>query len=85
MSSAADSKVEADEKVFSSADHVERVEAAQDARDPMLTNEDPIVKRVKRKIDLRLSAVLALMYVVNQIDRGNVSNAYAPTMQRIDR
>lgn len=39
---------------------------------------DPeMVKRVKRKIDARLTPVLAIMYIINQIDRSNLGNAYA--------
>lgn len=38
--------------------------------------EDPRVDKIKRKVDLRLSAILALMYIVNQIDRTNLPNAY---------
>lgn len=37
--------------------------------------EDPRLKRVKRKVDMRLSVILALMYIVNQIDRTNLPNA----------
>lgn len=37
--------------------------------------EDPRVKAIKWKVDVRLSAVLALMYIVNQIDRTNLPNA----------
>ena len=37
--------------------------------------EDPRVKAIKRKVDWRLSAMLALMYIVNQIDRTNLPNA----------
>ncbi|PPJ60117.1 hypothetical protein CBER1_03121 [Cercospora berteroae] len=37
--------------------------------------EDPRVKQIKRKVDIRLSAMLALMYIVNQIDRNNLPNA----------
>lgn len=38
--------------------------------------EDPArLKKIKRKVDIRLSAILALMYCVNQIDRANLGNA----------
>lgn len=33
------------------------------------------VKKLKWKVDKRLSAILALMYIVNQIDRSNLGNA----------
>ncbi|KAK5163617.1 uncharacterized protein LTR77_010566 [Saxophila tyrrhenica] len=38
-------------------------------------HEDPRIKRIKRKVDLRLSLILAVMYCVNQIDRTNLGNA----------
>ena len=37
--------------------------------------DDPQVPTIKRKVDLRLSAILALLYCVNQIDRNNLPNA----------
>ena len=49
-------------------------EEASDAREPV-DHEDARVKRIKRKVDLRLSAILALLYCVNQIDRTNLPNA----------
>jgi len=47
----------------------------QPADDYDLDYEDPRVKQIKRKVDLRLSLILALMYIVNQIDRTNLGNA----------
>jgi len=46
-----------------------REEAAEYEFDPVL------VRRVKRKVDWRLTPVLALMYIINQIDRSNLGNA----------
>lgn len=37
--------------------------------------EDPRVAKIKRRVDIRLSVILALMYIVNQIDRTNLPNA----------
>jgi hypothetical protein len=37
--------------------------------------EDARVKAIKRKVDIRLSITLAIMYIVNQIDRTNLPNA----------
>ena len=37
--------------------------------------DDPRVKRILRKVDLRLCAILGLLYCVNQIDRVNLPNA----------
>ncbi|KAK3701553.1 hypothetical protein LTR37_015407 [Vermiconidia calcicola] len=42
--------------------------------------EDPRIKAIKRKVDLRLSCILALMYCVNQIDRTNLGNAVVAGM-----
>lgn len=33
------------------------------------------LKRIKRRVDLRVTVVLAVMYIANQLDRGNVSFA----------
>jgi hypothetical protein len=44
-------------------------------QDPLVNGEDPRIKAIKWKVDLRLSAILAVMYVVNQIDRTNLPNA----------
>ena len=52
------------------------------ADDYDLGYEDPRVKRIKRKVDLRLSAILSLMYVVNQIDRTNLPNAMIAGMDK---
>lgn len=40
-----------------------------------LEQENPRLKKIKRKVDLRLSLILALMYIVNQIDRTNLPMA----------
>lgn len=40
-----------------------------------LERENPRLKKIKRKVDLRLSFILALMYIVNQIDRTNLPMA----------
>jgi hypothetical protein len=37
--------------------------------DALVSVDDSRVKRIKRKVDLRLSLILALMYVVNQVRR----------------
>lgn len=50
----------------SDAELGEMVEDAATARE---------VKRIKRRVDLRVTAMLALMYIANQLDRGNVSFA----------
>ncbi|SMY23955.1 unnamed protein product [Zymoseptoria tritici ST99CH_1A5] len=54
------------------ADHAEKHLSPAES-DPSW--EDPRVKAIKRKVDVRLSATLAVMYIVNQIDRSNLSNA----------
>ncbi|SMR52333.1 unnamed protein product [Zymoseptoria tritici ST99CH_3D1] len=54
------------------ADHAEKHLSPAES-DPSW--EDPRVKAIKRKVDVRLSATLAAMYIVNQIDRSNLSNA----------
>ncbi|KAJ2584416.1 hypothetical protein GGH95_000396, partial [Coemansia sp. RSA 1836] len=36
---------------------------------------DAIVKRLKLKLDLRLVPYLALLYLFNALDRGNIGNA----------
>lgn len=47
---------------------LEEIHAAPQV-DPLISGEDPRVKKIKRKVDLRLSLILALMYVVNQVYR----------------
>jgi hypothetical protein len=39
------------------------------------TCSDAELRRIKRKIDIRVTGVLALMYIANQLDRGNISFA----------
>lgn len=58
-------------------ENVEYLEKGVDASSQeSLTEPDPgMVKKLKWKVDKRLSAILALMYVVNQIDRSNLGNA----------
>lgn len=48
--------------------------------DPLISGEDVRVKRIKRKVDLRLSLVLALMYVVNQVRREDTYNYHTWNM-----
>lgn len=36
---------------------------------------DAEVNRIKRKVDLRVLVALSVMYIANQLDRGNVSFA----------
>lgn len=43
---------------------------------PSLQYNDAVVKRIKRKIDVRLCVVVAIMYTVCQIDRVNLPNAF---------
>ncbi|KJX98737.1 phthalate transporter like protein [Zymoseptoria brevis] len=59
------------------ADYVEKHPSPVES-DP--SSEDPRVKAIKRKVDIRLSATLAVMYIVNQIDRSNLSNAVVAGM-----
>ncbi|OJJ04038.1 hypothetical protein ASPVEDRAFT_171768 [Aspergillus versicolor CBS 583.65] len=60
-------------------EHVEDNEkgaVSSQVSDPSLQYDDAIVKRIKRKIDVRLCVVVAIMYTVCQIDRVNLPNAY---------
>lgn len=43
---------------------------------PSIEYDDAAVKRIKRKIDVRLCVVVAIMYTVCQIDRVNLPNAF---------
>ncbi|SMQ50285.1 unnamed protein product [Zymoseptoria tritici ST99CH_3D7] len=54
------------------ADHAEKHLSPAESDPPW---EDPRVKAIKHKVDVRLSATLVVMYIVNQIDRSNLSNA----------
>ena len=36
---------------------------------------DAEVKRIKHKVDIRVLVALSVMYIANQLDRGNVSFA----------
>lgn len=53
----------------------EEVPAASQQISVVSEEDDPRLRRVKWKVDLRLSVILALMYIVNQIDRTNLPNA----------
>jgi hypothetical protein len=46
------------------------------ASESSLQYDEAEVKAIKRKIDIRLCVVVALMYTVCQIDRVNLANAY---------
>lgn len=50
---------------------------SSEVSNPSLQYDDAVVKRIKRKIDVRLCVVVAIMYTVCQIDRVNLPNAYA--------
>jgi hypothetical protein len=41
-----------------------------------LQYDEETVKKIKRKIDVRLCVVVAIMYTVCQVDRINLANAY---------
>ena len=43
--------------------------------DAVLAGDDDRVEYIKSKVDLRLFTILALMYIVNQIDQTNLPNA----------
>ncbi|KAF7197269.1 putative transporter [Pseudocercospora fuligena] len=64
-------------KVSLSGEHVEKqpdIVSSESDQEP--SREDSArVKKIKRKVDIRLSVILALMYIVNQIDRTNLPNA----------
>jgi hypothetical protein len=67
----------ADEKVMSQSEQVDEWSSDKDAT---LVNRDigkdsPRVKAIRWRVDLCLSAILALMYIVNQVDRANLPNA----------
>ncbi|KAL3434275.1 major facilitator superfamily domain-containing protein [Aspergillus tetrazonus] len=62
----------------SSARHVEDNEKgvlSPQVSDSSLQYDEANVKRIKRKIDVRLCVVVAVMYTVCQIDRVNLANA----------
>ena len=63
-----------------SSDHVES-QQIKNVPYEVLTGEDPRVRRIKRLVDFRLSAILALLYCVNQIDRNNLGNAVVAGMK----
>ena len=65
-----------DVKEHSTGDHVEKqpdIVSTDSERDPPW--DESRIKKIKRKVDIRLSVILALMYIVNQIDRTNLPNA----------
>ena len=68
------SPILADDKVRMKAEHLE-ASAGLSSQDSLIEVDEERVKKIKWKVDLRLSAVLALMYGVNQIDRSNLGNA----------
>jgi hypothetical protein len=39
------------------------------------TYSEEEVKKIKRKVDIRVLVALSVMYIANQLDRGNVSFA----------
>ncbi|KAL3472701.1 major facilitator superfamily domain-containing protein [Aspergillus californicus] len=43
---------------------------------------DAEVNRIKRKVDIRVLVALSVMYIANQLDRGNVSFAYISGMEK---
>ncbi|KAL5044794.1 hypothetical protein BDW71DRAFT_198695 [Aspergillus fruticulosus] len=63
-------------------DHEKGVLSTQ-ISDSSLQYDEVTVKRIKRKIDVRLCVVVAVMYTVCQIDRVNLANAYAPWSLRL--
>ncbi|SMR63954.1 unnamed protein product [Zymoseptoria tritici ST99CH_3D1] len=46
-----------------------------------LSWEDPRVKAIKRRVDIRLCGILSLMYIANLIDRTNLPNAVIAGME----
>lgn len=64
------------EKDVEHSQHVADPAQTSDSNVSDVVEEDPIrLKKIKRKVDFRLSAILALMYCVNQIDRTNLPMA----------
>ncbi|KAL4772952.1 major facilitator superfamily domain-containing protein [Aspergillus nidulans var. acristatus] len=67
----------------SSSRHVEaneKVVLSPQVSDSLLQYDEATVKRIKRKIDVRLCVVVAVMYTVCQIDRVNLANAVVAGM-----
>lgn len=66
----------ADEEVVSLSEHIDEWTSEKDATpvDRDIGEDSPRVKAIRRRVDLLLSAILALMYIVNQVDRANLSN-----------
>lgn len=71
-------------EVAKESDKVDKLEYASDKEAAKLEDSDtslqliqdePRLKSIKWKVDLRLSAICALLYCVNQIDRNNLPNA----------
>lgn len=66
-----------DEKVVGQSEHVDEWNSDKDnvLVDRDIGEDSARVKAIRWRVDLRLSAVLALMYIVNQVDRANLPNA----------
>ena len=68
------------EKDLERSDHVADYTPSPDRSEE---EDSAYLKKIKRKVDIRLSCILALMYIVNQIDRTNlpmacVCSCYSP-------
>ncbi|KAL4949238.1 major facilitator superfamily domain-containing protein [Aspergillus filifer] len=61
-------------------DDNEKEAASSTESDPPLHYDEALVKCIKRKIDVRLCVVVAIMYTVCQIDRVNLANAVVAGM-----
>ncbi|KAL5335537.1 major facilitator superfamily domain-containing protein [Aspergillus crustosus] len=74
--------IETEVKTSSDLKHIEDNEKALSSRisDSSLRYDEATVKAIKRKIDIRLCVVVAVMYTVCQIDRVNLANAVVAGM-----
>lgn len=63
------------EKDIEQSQHLDGQPQTSDSSMSAVDEDKDRLKRIKRKVDIRLSAILALMYCVNQIDRTNLPMA----------
>ncbi|KAL3443703.1 major facilitator superfamily domain-containing protein [Aspergillus insuetus] len=61
---------------------VPEVKKIEDVELNQPTYSNAEVKKIKRKVDIRVLVALSVMYIANQLDRGNVSFAYVSGMEQ---
>jgi hypothetical protein len=66
------------DKLSPLTEHLEQPEKENVSQESEIVYSEAEVRQIKRKLDVRLCVMVAVMYTICQIDRNNLANACVP-------